>query len=65
MPVVLSNLHTYYELLKYELKAKDLLRYFFGCHDNQAATEMRCVAKSLLSQETSMPDMNLIQLKTM
>ena len=44
MPMVLSNLHIYCELLKYELKTKDLLRYLFGCHNNQATTEMTCVA---------------------
>ena len=65
IPMVLSNLHIYCELLNYELKTKDLLRYLFGCHDNQATTEVMCVANRLLSQETFMPNMKLIQLKTM
>ena len=43
IPMVLSNFHIYCELLKYELKTKDLLRDLFGCHDNQATTEVTCV----------------------
>ena len=61
VPMVLSNLHIYCELLKYELKTMDLLRYLFGCHDNHATTEVTCEANLCCP----MPNMKLIQLKAM